>query len=111
MIIIERTITLSEAMTSLRPGYPWVIRGDDIYDNLEWNGDQQDKPTREECDQEIARLQAKWDSEIYKKRRKLEYPDIQEYLDGVVKGDQAQIDKYIADCLAVKAKYPKPEAE
>lgn len=33
------------------------------------------------------------------------------YLDGVVKGDQAQIDKYIADCLAVKAKYPKPEAQ
>ena len=28
-------------------------------------------------------------------------------VDGVVKGDQAQIDKYIADCQAVKAKYPK----
>jgi len=28
-------------------------------------------------------------------------------LDGIVKGDQAQIDKYIADCLAVKEKYPK----
>jgi hypothetical protein len=24
-----------------------------------------------------------------------------------VKADQAQIDKYIADCQAVKAKYPK----
>jgi hypothetical protein len=36
-----------------------------------------------------------------------EYPDFKEYLDGIVKGDQAQIDKYIADCLAVKAKYPK----
>lgn len=38
-----------------------------------------------------------------------EYPPITDYLDGVVKGDQEQIDKYIADCLAVKAKYPKPE--
>jgi hypothetical protein len=37
-----------------------------------------------------------------------EYPPMSEYLDGIVKGDQAQIDKYIADCLAVKAKYPKP---
>ena len=36
-----------------------------------------------------------------------EYPDFKEYLDGIVKGDQAQIDKYIADCLAVKTKYPK----
>jgi hypothetical protein len=37
-----------------------------------------------------------------------EYPPMSEYLDGVVKQDQAQIDKYIADCLAVKVKYPKP---
>ena len=43
----------------------------------------------------------------YAKKRELEYPLIVDYLDGVVKGDQTQIDKYIADCLAVKAKYPK----
>jgi hypothetical protein len=36
------------------------------------------------------------------------YPPMSDYLDGVVKGDQAQIDKYISDCLAVKLKYPKP---
>jgi hypothetical protein len=44
----------------------------------------------------------------YTDKRAFEYPSFMEYLDGVVKGDQAQIDKYIADCLAVKAKYPKP---
>lgn len=38
-----------------------------------------------------------------------EYPPMADYLDGIVKGDQAQVDKYIADCLAVKAKYPKPQ--
>ena len=43
----------------------------------------------------------------YTQKRAAEYPPITDYLDGVVKGDQAQIDKYIADCLAVKAKYPK----
>lgn len=37
-----------------------------------------------------------------------EYPPMSDYIDGVVKGDQAQIDKYIADCKAVKLKYPKP---
>jgi hypothetical protein len=53
--------------------------------------------------------------EIYQKKlqeciqnRANEYPPMADYLDGVVKGDQAQIDKYIADCLAVKTKYPKP---
>ena len=44
----------------------------------------------------------------YRVRRESEYPPITDYLDGVVKGDQAQIDTYVAACLAVKAKYPKP---
>jgi hypothetical protein len=44
---------------------------------------------------------------LVKSNREKEYPDFKEYLDGIVKGDQAQIDKYIADCLAIKAKYPK----
>ena len=45
----------------------------------------------------------------YKRDRLKEYPPMEDYLDGIVKGDQAQIDKYIADCLAVKEKYPKGE--
>lgn len=44
----------------------------------------------------------------YAQKRVAEYPPYIDYLDGVVKGDQAQIAKYIADCQAVKVKYPKP---
>ena len=47
------------------------------------------------------------DDHAYIAKRQTEYPPITDYIDGVVKGDQVQIDKYIADCLAVKAKYPK----
>jgi len=47
------------------------------------------------------------DPEAYKAKRQAEYPPMTDYLDGIAKGDQAQIDKYIADCQAVKAKYPK----
>jgi len=54
-------------------------------------------------------VQIEIDKVAYIARRQAEYPDFKEYLDGIVKGDQAQIDKYIADCQAVKAKYPKPE--
>jgi hypothetical protein len=43
----------------------------------------------------------------YAELRAAEYPDYRDYLDGVVKGDQAQIDAYIASCQAVKTKYPK----
>ena len=54
-----------------------------------------------------AAVQAYINANAYKAQRATAYPPITDYLDGVVKGDQAQIDKYIADCLAVKAKYPK----
>ena len=47
------------------------------------------------------------DPEAYKAKRQKEYPPMTDYLDGIAKGDQAQINKYIADCQAVKAKYPK----
>lgn len=59
---------------------------------------------REAAQKELAKTQ-------YQELRRAEYPPITDYIDGVVKGDQAQIDKYIADCLAVKQKYPKPIAE
>ena len=52
--------------------------------------------------------QAVFDAQSYAQKRASEYPDFRDYLDGVVKGDQAQIDAYIAACQAVKAKYPKP---
>jgi hypothetical protein len=44
----------------------------------------------------------------YADKRRSEYPPIENYIDGIVKGDQTQIDNYIAECLAIKAKYPKP---
>jgi hypothetical protein len=44
----------------------------------------------------------------YQRDRASEYPPITDYIDGVVKGDQAQIQTYIDACLAVKAKYHKP---
>lgn len=54
-----------------------------------------------------ATVQAYIDAHAYIAKRQAEYPPITDYLDGVAKGDQAQIDKYIADCQAVKTKYPK----
>jgi signal transduction protein with GAF and PtsI domain len=72
----------------------------------EWNLDIP-KPTMAQLDAfetqatEVERLN------LVKANRANEYPDFKEYLDGIVKGDDAQIQKYINDCLAVKAKYPK----
>ena len=49
-------------------------------------------------------------SEAYKVKRVAEYPPYTDYLDGIVKGDNAQVQAYIDACLAVKNKYPKGTA-
>ena len=72
----------------------------------EWNLDIA-KPT----DAQLNALEAQANEverlNLVKANRANEYPDFKEYLDGIVKNDNAQIQKYINDCLAVKAKYPK----
>jgi hypothetical protein len=57
---------------------------------------------------EVAAAEAEFAATAYIEQRRSEYPNFTDYLDGIVKGDTAQVDRYIADCLAVKAKYPKP---
>ena len=56
---------------------------------------------------DMSAVNAWVDPNAYKYKRQAEYPPFTDYLDGIAKGDQAQIAKYIADCQAVKAKYPK----
>ena len=73
-----------------------TIRGDDAFDA---NGN---PVTYDE-----TAVQAYIDAHAYIAKRQAEYPPFTDYLDGIAKGDQAQINKYIADCQAVKAKYPK----
>lgn len=101
-----RIFDYTHAINSLRPNATWSIIGDN-YGSIHWMDSQQDKPTEAEIQAEVQRLQAEYDAKQYQRRRALEYPPVTDYLDAVVKGDQAQIDKYIADCQAVKAKYPK----
>ena len=72
----------------------------------EWNLDIP-KPTLAQLDAFEAQANEVERLNLVKSNRANEYPDFKEYLDGIVKGDNAQIQKYINDCLAVKAKYPK----
>ena len=46
--------------------------------------------------------------ETYADLRRKAYPPIENYIDGIVKGDTEQIQQYINECLAVKERYPKP---
>ena len=88
-------MNLHKAIYTLNPSVV-TIRGDVAYD-----------ADGNEVGYDKAAVQAYVDAHAYIAKRASEYPPITDYIDGVVKGDQAQIDKYIADFLAVKAKYPK----
>jgi hypothetical protein len=87
------------------PGAQWSLNGDS-YEGLDWL-DSTPKPTQSELDALWGPLLAERARTAYIDLRVAEYPDFKLYLDGVVKGDQVQIQSYIDSCLAVKAKYPK----
>ena len=85
-----------DAIYKLNPSVV-TIRGDIAYD-ADGNEVAYDK----------AAVEAYVDAHAYIAKRQAEYPPYTNYLDGIVKGDQEQIDAYIAACQAVKTKYPKP---
>jgi hypothetical protein len=82
--------------------YPQVVSVDDTAGAFDAQGNK--------VEIDMAAVNAWVDPNAYKAKRAAEYPSITDYIDGVVKGDQAQIDAYIAACQAVKAKYPKEQA-
>ena len=88
-------MNLLQAIHQLNPSVV-TIRGDVAYDANE-----------QVVAYDLSAAEALVAANAYKEQRAAEYPPIADYIDGVVKGDQAQIDAYIAACQAVKAKYPK----
>jgi len=98
-------ITKIKAILSLVPNAQVNIYGNDV----QWVNPVIAPVTNEQIDNELLRLTAEYEAKQYQRNRALEYPPYTDYLDGVVKGDQEQIDDYIAACQAVKTKYPKPE--
>ena len=79
--------------------YPQVVTIDDTAGAFDAQGNK--------VEIDMALVDAWQDPNAYIAKRASEYPPVTDWLDGMVKGDQVQIDKYIADCQAVKAKYPK----
>ena len=96
------TITKADAIFSLKPNAQWILRGEE----LEWNDTIQTKPTEQELQAEIIRLQAQYDANEYQRRRAAEYPPIGDQLDALWKGGDAAAEM-LTKVQAVKTKYPK----
>jgi len=105
-------MNISEALISLKPGAQWSLNGDE-YGGLIWNEPPvyeggQKKPTKEEVEAEVSRLQAEYDAKEYQRQRVPEYPSIGDQLDAIWKGGDAY-DVMLAKVMEIKDKYPKPE--
>lgn len=100
-------ISLVDALNNLFPNSKWSLTGYE-YEGLDWQDDVVEKPTKNILEQEVERLNSEYMYNEYQRLRAAEYPPMADYLDGIVKNDQEQIQKYIDACQAVKDKYPKP---
>ena len=76
----------------------------DTYNSLNWNSQDQDKPTEEEFNNAVTAYKAEYDAQAYARARKDEYPSYAEQFDILyhkgVAGLKAELKK-------TKDKYPK----
>ena len=100
------TADIINSILALKADAEVTVRDNNV-DTIEWSDGNPTNITKEQILAKQVELQADYDAQDYARKRKAEYPDIYDYMDGIVKNDQTQIDKYIADAQAVKSKYPK----
>jgi len=97
-------ITTIDALQSLKPNAEWVLRGD----VLEWLDSEQTEPTALELSNEVTRLQAVYDSQLYARTRKAKYDLLNQ--DEMRFDDQANSTTTWVDTInAIKTAHPKPE--
>lgn len=91
----------------------WILRGTESLDGLEWREtNTQPRPTKEELDIELARLQAEYDAKEYQRQREPVYPSIKDQLDmlwhAIDSGTLDQNSTFYTTIKAVKDQFPKP---
>ena len=96
-------ITTVDALHSLKPNAEWVLRGD----VLEWHDSEQTEPTALELSNEVTRLQAVYDSQLYARTRKAKYDLLNQ--DEMRYDDVKNSTTTWVDAIdAIKAAHPKP---
>ena len=96
-------IKTRDALQSLKPNAEWTLRGD----VLEWLDSEQTEPTALELSNEVTRLQAVYDSQLYARTRKAKYD--------LLNQDEMRYDDLVNNTTtwrdgiaAIKAAHPKP---
>jgi hypothetical protein len=107
--MIDNSAAAARFLVKAYPDASWSLPDPGTYRDLRWNTPSVPKPTAEEFNAGVAAELAAHNSTEYQRQRAKAYPPVADYLDAVVKGDQAQMQAYVNACLAVKAQFPKPE--
>jgi len=101
---------MGRAIKSLYPEATFSVE-DDNYDTITWYSAPDPLPTLEQLQAEMSRLQAADAANHYQTQRRNEYPRLQEQLDMLWHGMDAdfakRIEPFYSTILAVKNKYPK----
>ena len=99
---------IEDYLITVRKGqwFGWSDPNNKIYTNIIVH-DKGSKPTKKQCTDGLAALQAAWDLEndSYKSKRRAEYPLIVDQLDQIY---NEGIDAWKATIKTIKDKYPKP---
>jgi hypothetical protein len=96
-------ITKANALSSLRPGAQWVLRGDD----LEWLDQNQTQPSDAEIDAEVARLTALEPARIATENRRAAYIAEADPLFFKAQRGEATMEEWQAKVAEIKARFPK----
>jgi hypothetical protein len=107
---------ITEAIRNLKPGANFCVNGD-TYDGIVWQEKPvweggQKKPTKEEVEAEVARLQAEYDAKEYQRQRVPEYGNWKDQLNLLyddIKSGNLENGKWVQMIEEVKARHPKPE--
>ena len=90
--------------------FGWSDPKNKVYANLIIHGDQE-KPTQEFLESELARLQSEHDAQEYARNRQAEYPSIDDLIvalwENVIEERAASVIELEAKRQDVKTKYPK----
>ena len=93
---------IADALKSLYPTKKWRYNEET---GVVWISADTPQPSQEELDTEVQRLQTEWEAKEYARKRKAEYPTIEELV--VALYDTEDKSAIEAKRAEVKAKYPK----
>jgi len=101
---------IADVLVKLHKGgwYGFSDSSNRTYANLIIRDDSKSKPTELELTTELARMQAAFDADGYKRNRAVEYPPIGDQLDMIYHDQVDSTTTFQTAIQAVKDKYPKP---